>query len=303
VGEDTELDRSVVERLSDPLIHMLRNAVDHGVEKPAARAEAGKPATGTIRLFAEHRAGSVVIELSDDGAGFSRERLLAKAIERGIHTQEEAESMPDSQVWNLIFHPGLSTAAELSDVSGRGVGMDVVRKNIEALRGSVAIESTPGKGSRFIIRLPLTLAIIDGMVIESGDRSLIFPMQSIDGFVSPTADSIRTVKGQGEVVVLRGTPVPVHRISSLLSSNVSHASDSEPLLALVWADGSKVALRIDGIGGQQQVVIKSLASGLSRAPFISGAAILGNGSVGLVVDVESLVRSCTGSSQPTVGVS
>jgi two-component system chemotaxis sensor kinase CheA len=293
-GEETELDRNVVERLSDPLIHMLRNAVDHGVESAERRRAAGKPPVGTIELAAEHRAGNVVIELSDDGGGIPREKILAKAVAQGIVAADAAASLPDVEVWNLIFHPGLSTAEKLTDVSGRGVGMDVVRKNIEALRGTVAIDSTPGRGSRFTIRLPLTLAIIDGMVIEVAGRALIVPMQSIDGFVSPSADKLKSVKGEGEVAILRGEPVPVHRIGRLLGDGLE-PEGTEQLLALVWARGRKVALRIDRIRGQQQVVVKSLSNTLCRAPFVSGAAILGDGSVGLVVDVDTLVAACTGS--------
>jgi len=180
--------------------------------------------------------------------------------------------------------------------------MDVVRKNIEALRGTVSIDSTPGRGSRFTIRLPLTLAIIDGMVIEVAGRALIVPMQSIDGFVSPSADKLKTVKGEGEVAVLRGEPIPVHRIDRLLGEPLAPAS-TEQLLALVWVQGRKVALRIDRIRGQQQVVIKSLSNTLCRAPFVSGAAILGDGSVGLVVDVDTLVQACTGSHRIALGAS
>jgi two-component system chemotaxis sensor kinase CheA len=299
-GEETELDRNVVERLSDPLIHMLRNAVDHGIESAERRVKAGKSPQGTIELRAEHRAGSVVIELVDDGGGIPRDKILAKAVAQGVVSAADAAGMPDEEVWKLIFHPGLSTAEKLTDVSGRGVGMDVVRKNIEALRGTIAIASTPGQGSRFTIRLPLTLAIIDGMVIEVAGRALIVPMQSIDGFVSPSTDKLKSVKGEGEVAMLRGEPIPVHRVDRLLGDGPESTS-GEQLLALVWARGIKVALRIDRIRGQQQVVIKSLSNTLCRAPFVSGAAILGDGSVGLVVDVDTLVQACTGSNRSALG--
>ena len=289
-GEDTEIDRNVVERLGDPLIHMLRNAVDHGVEDPEARREAGKEEVGTIRLEAYHESGSVVIVLSDDGAGMRRDRILNKAIKNGLLSEEKAAQLPDSEVWQLIFHPGLSTAQQLSSVSGRGVGMDVVRKNIEALRGSIEIESTLGKGSRMIIRLPLTLAIIDAMVVIVGGRSYILPTLAIHNFLRPEEGSIHSVQGQGEVLSAREEILPIYRLSELLGIRGAVEDPAEGLLAITSAEGHEFALLVDNLKGQQQVVIKSMGTGDRRCPGVSGAAILGDGTVGLILDPAGLVR-------------
>ena len=299
-GEDTELDRNVVERLADPLIHMLRNAVDHGVEDPEARARAGKPETGQIKLEAYHESGSVVLVLSDDGAGMNRERILAKAIGSGLLTEAQAQAMPDSEVWHLIFHPGLSTAQEVSSVSGRGVGMDVVRKNIEALRGSIDIESTPGSGSRVIIRLPLTLAIIDAMVVVVGGRSYILPTLTIQSFLRPNAEAISTIQDRGELLSIRERVLPIYRLSELLQTHSSVQDPTEGLLVITSGDGHDFALLVDDLEGQQQVVIKGIGSSGKSNPGVSGAAILGDGTVGLILDPASLARlaqTCAGNGQ------
>lgn len=289
-GEDTELDRNVVERLSDPLIHMLRNAVDHGVEDAESRKRAGKPEVGQIKLEAYHESGSVVLVLSDDGAGMNRERILAKAIGSGLLTEAQAQAMPDSEVWHLIFHPGLSTAQTVSSVSGRGVGMDVVRKNIEALRGSIDIESTPGSGSRVIIRLPLTLAIIDAMVVVVGGRSYILPTLTIQSFLRPDADAISTIQDRGELLSIRERVLPIYRLSELLKTQSTVQDPTEGLLVITSADGHDFALLVDDLEGQQQVVIKGIGSNGKSNPGVSGAAILGDGTVGLILDPAGLAR-------------
>ena len=289
-GEDTELDRNVVEQLGDPLIHMLRNAVDHGVEDPEQRAAAGKTAIGEIRLEAYHESGNVVIVLSDDGAGMNRERILAKAIRSGLVTEKQAEAMPNSEVWQLIFHPGLSTAEKVSSVSGRGVGMDVVKKNIEALRGSVEIDSTPGEGSRVLIRLPLTLAIIDAMVVVVGSMPYILPTLSVQSFLRPTPDRIFSVQDQGEVLSVRDRILPIYHLSELLGIDNAVEDPTSGLLAITSAEGHEFALLVDDLKGQQQVVIKSMGSADRDCAGVSGAAILGDGLVGLILDPAGLVR-------------
>ncbi|MEM1448755.1 MAG: chemotaxis protein CheA [Planctomycetota bacterium] len=289
-GEDTELDRNVVERLGDPLIHMLRNAVDHGVEDPDAREAAGKPRTGTIRLEAYHESGRVVIVLSDDGGGMNRDRILAKAVASGLLTESQAAAMPDSEVWHLIFHPGLSTAQTVSSVSGRGVGMDVVRKNIEALRGSIDIESEPGAGSRMVIRLPLTLAIIDAMVVHVCGRPYILPTLTIQSFLRPAPEDVQTVQGRGEILTIRDQVLPIYRLAELLGCDGEASDATEGLLALTSGDGHDYALLVDDLRGQQQVVIKSLGSKSKSSAGISGAAILGDGTVGLILDPVGLAR-------------
>ncbi|MEM9379674.1 MAG: chemotaxis protein CheA [Planctomycetota bacterium] len=289
-GEDTELDRNVVERLGDPLIHMLRNAVDHGVEAPDQRVAAGKPRTGTIRLEAYHESGRVVLVLSDDGGGMNRDRILAKAVAAGLLNEGQAAAMPDSEVWHLIFHPGLSTAQTVSSVSGRGVGMDVVRKNIEALRGSIDIESEPGAGTRMVIRLPLTLAIIDAMVVHVCSRAYILPTLTIQSFLRPDPADVQTVQGRGEILSIRDRVLPIYRLAELLGCDGVASDPTEGLLALTSGDGHEYALLVDDLRGQQQVVIKSLGSKSRSTPGISGAAILGDGTVGLILDPVGLAR-------------
>ena len=289
-GGDTELDRNVVEKLGDPLIHMLRNAVDHGIEPAEKRLENGKPVTGTVKLSAYHQGGSVVIELRDDGGGMNRAGILKKAVGNGLVTEAQATAMPDEEVWPLIFHPGLSTTEKLSEVSGRGVGMDVVKKNIEALRGVVEIQSEPGFGSRFIIRLPLTLAIIDAMVVAAGDRRYILPTLSVQSFLRPESEQIFTYQGRGEMVNVREQVIPLYRLQDLLGLPSNTTDASEGLLAITSAEGEDFALMVDDLYGQQQVVIKSMGTGEDPCPGIAGAAILGDGTVGLILDVDGLAR-------------
>ncbi|KRA48210.1 chemotaxis protein CheA [Pseudoxanthomonas sp. Root630] len=286
VGEGTELDKGLIERIADPLVHLVRNSIDHGLEMPDARAQAGKDETGTITLAASHQGGHIVIEVSDDGRGLNRERILAKAAERGLAVPENPT---DSQVWDLIFQPGFSTADAVTDLSGRGVGMDVVRRNIQALGGEVQLESAAGQGTRVVIRLPLTLAILDGMAVSVGDETVILPLTYVLEALQPVAEDVRTVAGDGRVLRVRGEYLPMVALNEYYRYGDTRAED--PLVVVVEADGQKLALEVDELIGQQQVVVKNLENNYRRIDGISGATILGDGRVALIVDVGGLVRS------------
>lgn len=292
-GEDTELDRNMVEAIADPLVHMVRNAVDHGVEPPDARLEAGKSRHGVVHLSAAHEGGSVLITLRDDGRGLNRERILAKAIERGII--DPGAQLSDKEIYNLIFLPGFSTAEKITDVSGRGVGMDVVRTNIEKLRGSVEIDSTPGQGSIFRIRLPLTLAIIDGMVIRAGSQRFIIPTITITESFRPLPHDIVTVHGRGEMVKLRGTLLPVCRLHSAFHVEDANSRLADSILIVAEAKSKRVAIMADALLGQQQVVIKSLGRLFDGMDGVAGCAILGDGRISLILDVEGIMGVCQNS--------
>ena len=286
VGEGTELDKGLIERIADPLVHLVRNSIDHGLEMPDVRAQAGKDETGTITLAASHQGGHIVIEVSDDGRGLNRERILAKAAERGIAVPENPT---DSQVWDLIFQPGFSTADAVTDLSGRGVGMDVVRRNIQALGGEVQLESAAGQGTRVVIRLPLTLAILDGMAVSVGDETLILPLSYVLEALQPVAEDVRTVAGDGRVLRVRGEYLPMVALNEYYRYGDARAED--PLVVVVEADGQKLALEVDELIGQQQVVVKNLENNYRRIDGISGATILGDGRVALIVDIGGLVRT------------
>ena len=288
VGEHTELDKTVLEKVGDPLVHLVRNAIDHGLETPERRRAAGKPETGTLRLTASHRGGNVVIEVSDDGAGLDRRAILAKARERGLVAPDAEPN--DEEVAELIFKPGFSTAAVTTDVSGRGVGMDVVRRNVADLGGSVAIRSVPGQGSTFTITLPLTLAIIDGLTAAVGDERYIVPLASIVESVQLPADAVRGVIGGGELFRFRDEYLPVIRLHEVFEIPGAVARIEEGLMIVVEGDNSRVGLFVDGLVGQQQAVVKSLEANYRRVPGISGATILADGTVALIVDVAGLVR-------------
>lgn len=289
VGEETELDKSVVDRIGDPLVHMVRNAVDHGLEPDVTdRREAGKPDRGRVELRAFHKGGNVHIEIEDDGRGLDREAILDKARERGL--VEAGETLSDREVFSLIFQPGFSTAKKVTDVSGRGVGMDVVRRNIEALRGQVEIQSERGRGSVFSIRLPLTLAIIDGMVVRVGDERYIIPTLSVAMSVRPEPSAVKKVLGQGEMLQMQGELIPVFRLYKLFESPGAKTSVTEALVVIVEDEGKRVGLLVDDLLGQQQTVIKSLGSSLRDLPGVAGGAIMGDGNVGLILDIGSLVR-------------
>ncbi|PXV52573.1 CheA signal transduction histidine kinase [Dyella jiangningensis] len=288
VGEQTELDKTVLEKIGDPMVHLVRNAIDHGLETPDKRRAAGKGDTGTLTLQASHRGGSIVVEVSDDGAGLNRDAIVAKAIQRGLIST--GEGMSDEAVAELIFQPGFSTAAVTTDLSGRGVGMDVVRRNVADLGGTVTIRSTQGKGSVFTITLPLTLAIIDGLTAAVGEERYIVPLVSIVESVQLKADAVRSVAGGGELFRFRGEYLPVIRLHEAFHcENAIHAID-EGLMVVVEGDGARVGLFVDGLIGQQQAVVKSLEANYRRVQGVSGATILADGSVALIVDIAGLVR-------------
>ncbi|MDM7944205.1 MAG: chemotaxis protein CheW [Hydrogenophaga sp.] len=286
-GEATELDKGLVEKITDPLTHLIRNSCDHGIEMPEDRRAKGKPEHGTITLSATHEGGSILIEVRDDGKGLSREKLLTKAREKGI---DAPDSMTDTEVWSLIFAPGFSTADEVTDVSGRGVGMDVVKKNITALNGTVEIDSAEGYGMRVAVRLPLTLAIMDGMSVRVSDEVYILPLSSvIESFQIKPAD-INTLAQGAQVVKVRDEYMPVIELERVFQVPRFEHSGASPIMVVVEADGQRVALMVDELLGQQQVVIKNLESNYRRVPNVSGATILGDGKVSLILDTSSLVR-------------
>ena len=285
-GEDTEMDRTIVEELGDPLMHMIRNSVDHGVEMPADRIAKGKPAKGTVRLSAYHQGGNMVIEIADDGAGLNKQRILSKAIERGI-VAPDAE-LEDRQIFDLIFAPGFSTAEKITDISGRGVGMDVVKQNIAKLRGKIEIDSTPGEGTTFRIFLPLTLAIIDGLIARVGDQRYIFPTLSVCESFRPTADMISTVYGKGEVVKVRGKLRPMLRLHEYFDIVPRTTDPTQALIIVVESASQQRCILVDELIGKQEVVIKSLDERFKQNKALAGAAILGDGKVGLILDPRTL---------------
>jgi two-component system, chemotaxis family, sensor kinase CheA len=285
-GEQTELDKSVIEKMVDPLTHLIRNAIDHGLEVPDERSAAGKAPVGTIRLSAAHQGGHIVLVVADDGRGLDRARLIAKARKSGI---EIADHAPDSEVWNLIFAPGFSTAATVTDVSGRGVGMDVVKKNIEALGGGIDLQSTPGAGMRVTIRLPLTLAILDAMSVRVGREIFILPLNAVVESLQPGPGQVRTLTGQARVVKVRNEFLPLAELAGLFAIP-RDAGSGDGILVVVEADDRKIAVVVDELVGQQQVVIKSLEANYRRVRGISGATILGDGQVALILDCAALVR-------------
>ncbi len=285
-GEETELDRNMVDAIADPLVHMVRNAVDHGVEGPADRERAGKPRAGRVQLAAFQQGGSVIVELRDDGRGLNRDRILAKAIEKGLVSPNQ--SLSDSEINGLIFAPGFSTAETLTDISGRGVGMDVVRRNIESIRGRIDIHSVLGQGTTFQIRLPLTLAVTDGMLVRVGDERYIVPLTSISLSFRPEPGMLSTIPPGGEVVMLRGEVLPVVRLHQLFGIPDAVTNPSEAILMIVGDGEHRVALLVDQLLGQQQVVAKALGEGVGEVPGISGGAILSDGRVGLIIDVARM---------------
>ncbi len=287
-GEETEIDRNMVEVLKDPLVHMIRNACDHGVEAPDARAEVGKDPTGTVSLRAYHSAGSVVIEVTDDGKGLDREKILAKATDRGLI--EGGRDLSDSEVYKLIWEPGFSTAEQVTNVSGRGVGMDVVKRNIEKLRGRIDVAAELGAGSTFTMRLPLTMAITDAMLLRVGQERYLLPTVSIEQSFRPEPGAITTVTGRGEIVTLRGDLLPVFRLHELFGIDDACHEAADALLIVLEGEGRRCALMVDELLGQQQVVIKSLGESLGQVPGVAGGAILGDGQVGLILDATGLLK-------------
>jgi len=286
-GEATELDKGLVEKITDPLTHLVRNSCDHGIELPAERAAKGKVETGTITLAASHQGGSIVIEVRDDGKGLSRPKLLATARQRGI---DAPDSLTDGEVWSLIFAPGFSTAEVVTDVSGRGVGMDVVKRNITELGGTVEIESAEGYGMVVRVRLPLTLAIMDGMSIAVGRESYLLPLASVVESFQVRPDTVRTVGGNGRVVHVRGEYMPVVALDEVFAVPRFDDPDENNIVVVVESEGHRAALLVDRLLGQQQVVVKNLESNYRRVAGVSGATILGDGHVALILDVGALAR-------------
>ncbi len=286
-GEGTEVDKTVIERLSEPLTHMIRNAVDHGLESPEARVAAGKPAEGVIRLAALHRSGRIVIEVSDDGKGIDRARVRSIAIERGLIEPDAV--LTEEEVDNLIFAPGFSTASAVSDISGRGVGMDVVKRSIQALGGRISITSIPGKGSTFTLSLPLTLAVLDGMVVSVGDHTLVVPITVIVETLQPKPVDVRSLGPHATVLAVRGSHVPLIDVGSAMGFRPDPASGSGVTILVESELGGLAALRVDSIQGQRQVVIKSLEQNYDQVPGIAAATILGDGRVALIVDVDGVI--------------
>lgn len=288
-GENTEVDKTVIEKIGDPLVHLVRNSLDHGIEMPEERAAAGKPETGTIELKASHKGGNIVIEIIDDGKGLDRDRIFDKAVDRGLVSEDD--HLTDQQIYELIFMPGFSTADEISDVSGRGVGMDVVRRNINELGGSIEIDSRLGEGTSITIRLPLTLAILDGQTVRVADETYIVPLANIVESIQIRPDMINMVAGKGETFRLREKYLPIIRLHEVFGiENADHTDISEGLLVVVEAEGKHCGLFVDDLLGQQQVVIKSLESNYKKVDGISGATILGDGSVSLIMDIPGLIR-------------
>jgi two-component system, chemotaxis family, sensor kinase CheA len=286
-GEDTEIDRNMVDVISDPLVHMVRNAIDHGLEPPEVRTAAGKSAEGRLRLSAYHSGGDVVVELEDDGKGLNRSKIVEKAIAKGLIEAER--SMSDSEVFDLIFAPGFSTADKITDISGRGVGMDVVKRSVEALRGRIEIASESGQGTTFTIRLPLTLAITDGMLVKVGSERYIIPTVNIKLSFRPDGDSLSKVAGRGEMVMLRGDLMPLFRLHRLFRITGAVEEPTRGLLVMVGDGNRRCVLLVDELLGQQQVVAKTLGDGLGKIQGVSGGAILGDGRVGLILDPSEIV--------------
>jgi two-component system chemotaxis sensor kinase CheA len=287
-GETTELDKTVLEKIGDPLVHLVRNAIDHGLEMPDKRLASGKGDTGTLRLEAFHRGGSIVVEVADDGAGLNRDAIVAKAIQRGIITT--GEGMSDEAVADLIFEAGFSTAAATTDLSGRGVGMDVVRRNVMDLGGSVNIRSVQGSGTTFTITLPLTLAIIDGLTAAVGEEIYIVPLVSIVESVQVKPDAVRSVAGGGELFRFRDHWLPIVRLFDVFGCEGQRRTVDEGIVIVVEGEGTRIGLFVDELIGQQQAVVKSLEANYRRVSGISGATILADGSVALIADIAGLVR-------------
>lgn len=302
-GEETEIDKTVIERLSDPLTHMIRNAIDHGLETTQARIENGKPAEGTVRLSAVHRSGKIVIEVSDDGAGLDRDRIRGKAIEKGLIAPDA--SLTDDETDNLIFMPGFSTAAALSDISGRGVGLDVVRQSIQSLGGRVSIASQPGRGSTFTLSLPLTLAVLDGMVVSVAGHVLVVPLGPIIETLRPLPSQTHGLGAQTRLMSLRGGYIPLVDIGVLLGFRGPDQVPEQAVAILVEGEsGDRIILEVDELQGQRQIVIKSLEANYGTVDGISAATVMGDGRVALIVDVDALIAAAradrpTGRTPPT----
>lgn len=292
-GENTEVDKTVIDKLAEPLTHMIRNAVDHGLETPEKRTSVGKNAEGILRLTAKHRSGRIVIEIADDGAGINRERVRNKAIENGLIAPDA--NLSDEEIDNLIFHPGFSTAEKLSDISGRGVGMDVVKRSIQQLGGRISITSKPGQGSVFTMSLPLTLAVLDGMVVSVADQTLVVPLTAIIETLQPEKADIHSFGASQRLIAIRDTFCPLVDVGHILNFRADLADPINGVALLVESEGGgQRALMVDGIQGQRQVVIKSLEANYTNVPGIAAATILGDGRVALILDVDAVVTASRG---------
>jgi two-component system, chemotaxis family, sensor kinase CheA len=297
-GEQTELDKTVIERISDPILHMVRNSMDHGVETPAERRAAGKPATGTIHITAQQKGGAVMIEIEDDGRGLNYDKIAARAIDQGLFPS--GARLTPEQLHELIFIPGMTTSDTITDISGRGVGLDVVRSNIRSLGGNVEVSSQPGKGVRFIIRLPLTLAILDGLSLQVGDQTYILPLVSITESVRLMPSDVKHIPGSGEVFALRKEYLPLARMYDIFGVDSKVKDVTNGVVVIIEADGFRAGLLVDEILGQQQVVIKSLETHYQRIEGIAAATILGDGTVALILDAGGLIRLAHGRSNQSV---
>jgi two-component system chemotaxis sensor kinase CheA len=287
-GDDIELDRTIVEELADPLMHMVRNALDHGIESPAERQAAGKLPTARLLLKANHQAGQVVIEITDNGRGLNRSKIIDKAIQKGLI--ESAEDLSDNEIYNLIFRPGFSTAAQVTNVSGRGVGMDVVRRHIEKLRGRIEIRSTMGQGATFLLKLPLTLAIIDGLAVGVGQERYILPLFAVREMFRPAADTIWTVQGRVEMALVRGSLLPVVRLYRIFHVQPKSEDPLAGVLVVAEVEGQRFCLLVDELIGKQEVVIKALGETFKNVTGVAGGAILGDGRVGLILDLDRISK-------------
>src|SRR5690606_10722727 len=288
VGRATELDKSLIERIIDPLTHLVRNSLDHGIESPEAREAAGKDPEGQLVLSAQHSGGNIVIEVSDDGAGLNRERILNKAQAQGIPVGDNAS---DEEVWQLIFAPGFSTAAQITDVSGRGVGMDVVKRNIQSMGGHVQLSSRAGAGTTTRIVLPLTLAILDGMSVKVGDEVFILPLNHVTESLQPKAEQIHTVAGDERVIFVRGEYLPLVELHRVFGVSDAQTDPMQAIAVIMQAEDRRFALLVDHLVGQHQVVVKNLETNYRKVPGVSAATIMGDGSVALIIDVFAIARS------------
>jgi two-component system chemotaxis sensor kinase CheA len=291
VGEETELDKSLIEELNDPMVHLMRNAADHGVESPEIRIAAGKPAKGTVTVRAEHEGNHIVISVEDDGGGMDAERLKQKGLEKGMITEAEAKEMSPQEAFKLIFAPGFSTAQKVTNVSGRGVGMDVVRTNIQKLKGTIDIESEIGKGSKFIIKLPLTLAIIQALLVEVSKEVFSIPLDSVLEVVRVGENEISTINGR-EVIRLRNTVLPLARLGHVLNAGGNGNHTEARYIVVVGLAEKRLGIVVDSLLGQKEVVIKSIGEYLGNIRGIAGSTILGDGRVIMIIDVGELMKLC-----------
>ncbi|MCX6592956.1 MAG: chemotaxis protein CheA [Acidobacteria bacterium] len=294
-GEDTELDRNIVEALADPLMHMVRNSIDHGIETSTQRAATDKPPVAKVKLHAAHQAGYIMITVGDDGRGMDRKKILAKARERGL--VENGDNLSDNDVFNLIFEPGFSTAEQVTDISGRGVGMDVVKRQIQKLRGRIEIVSVLGKGTEFTLKVPLTLAIIDGLIVGVGEERYIVPIFAIKEMLRPTPGTLSTVEGRAEIALIRGRVLPVVRLYRRFGVEPKSRDPEQSLIIIAEARGRDFCLVVDDLIGKQEVVIKSLGDGIRPVPGIAGGAILGDGRVGLILDMNGVFSADDGANR------